>query len=178
MRARFNQSFKLQAVEKALSREDDISLSDIAKTLGIGNSTLSKWIFKSRNQTLESVSDNRISTINGTAFEKRPQDWTDKEKLNMLIRCGSMSEVEINQHCREQGLYAYHIKQWKDELASGVMTNKQTTNAAENRHLKSENKALKKELRRKEKALAEAAALLILQKKVQAIWGSDEDDSQ
>jgi hypothetical protein len=33
-----------------------------------------------------------------------------------------MSEVENKPHCREQGLYAHHIKQWKDELASGVMT--------------------------------------------------------
>jgi len=37
---------------------------------------------------------------------------------------------------------------------------------------------LKKELRRKDKALAETAALLVLQKKVRAIWGNDEDDSQ
>ena len=178
MRARFNQSFKIQAVEKALSREDGISLAEISKSLGVGNSTLSKWICKSRNQTLDRVSNKKLSTVKGMAFERRPQDWTDEEKLNMVIRCGSMSEAEINQHCREQGLYAHHIKQWKDELASGVMTNKQVTNTAENRRLKLENKALKKELNRKEKALAEAAALLILQKKANRLWGYDEDDSQ
>lgn len=44
--------------------------------------------------------------------------------------------------------------------------------------LRNENKALKKELNRKDKALAETAALLVLQKKVNEIWGSDEDDSQ
>ncbi len=178
MRARFNQSFKLQAVEKALSREEGISLADMAKSLSIGQSTLSKWICKSRNQTLDRGSNQNISIVKGMAFEKRPQDWTDKEKLNMVIRCGSMSEVEINQYCREQGLYAHHINQWKDELGGGEMTNKPATNAAENRRLKNENKALKKELQRKEKALAEAAALLILQKKGQAIWGNDEDSSQ
>lgn len=178
MRARFNQSFKLQAVEKALSREEGISLTEMAKSLGVGNSTLGKWIYKSRNQTLDRVSNQSISTVKGMAFEKRPQDWTDEEKLNMVIRCGSMSEVEINQNCREQGLYAHHIKQWKDELANGVMTNKQATNTVENRRLKLENKALKKELNRKEKALAEAAALLILQKKANRLWGYDEDDSQ
>jgi transposase len=36
---------------------------------------------------------------------------------------------------------------------------------------------LEKELRRKDKALAEAAALLVLQKKVQAIWGDADDDT-
>lgn len=149
----------------------------MAKSLGVGNSTLSKWICKSRNQTLDRISNENISTVKGIASERRPQDWTDEEKLNLVIRCGLMSEVEINQHCREQGLYAHHIKQWKDELANGVMTNKQATNTTENRRLKLENKALKKELNRKEKALAEAAALLILQKKANRLWGYDEDDS-
>ena len=178
MRARFNPSFKLQAVEKALSRKEGISLPDMAKSLGVGQSTLSKWICKSRNQTLDRDSNETISTVKGMAIEKRPQDWTDREKLNMVIRCGSMSEVETNQHCREHGIYAHHIKQWQDELGRREMTNKPANDAVENRRLKSENKALKKELQRKEKALAEAAALLLLQKKVQAIWGNDEDNSQ
>jgi transposase len=177
MQARFNQSFKLQAVEKALGREPEISLSGIAKSLGVGRSTLSKWICKSKNQTLDQTSTNAFS-VSGTAFEKRPQDWTDEEKLNLVIHCGSMSDVEINQLCREQGLYAHHIKQWKDELGRGVMTNKKVPNMVENRRLKNENKALKKELIRKDKALAEAAALLLLQKKVQAIWDNVEGSSQ
>ena len=61
MRARFNPSFKLQAVEKALCREEGISLAVIAKSLGVGQSTLSKWICKSRNQTLVRDSDQAIS---------------------------------------------------------------------------------------------------------------------
>jgi transposase len=52
MRAKFNQAFKLQAVEKALSRGEGISLAEMAKSLGVGQSTLSKWICKSRAQTL------------------------------------------------------------------------------------------------------------------------------
>ena len=178
MRATFNQSFKLQAVEKAFNREEGISLRAIARSLGIGNSTLNNWISKSRNQALGEFSDQDISTVNGMPPERRPQDRSIEEKLELVIRCGSMSEVEINQMCREQGLYGHHIKQWKEELGSGSIMSKQTSSAAENRQLKTENKALKKELRRKEKALAEAAALLILQKKANRLWGYDEDDSQ
>ena len=178
MRARFNQSFKLQAVEKALSRSEGINLATIAKSLGVGNSTLSKWIYKARNQTLEDVSNESVYKVSGGVCEKRPQDWTDTEKLNLVIRCGSMTDVEVNQVCREQGVYVHHINQWKAAFSNGTMTNRQDSNIAENRRLKTENKALKKELNRKDKALAEAAALLILQKKVREIWGSDEDNSQ
>lgn len=35
---------------------------------------------------------------------------------------------------------------------------------------------LKKELQRKESALAETAALLVLRKKAEAIWGSSQDE--
>jgi transposase len=37
-------------------------------------------------------------------------------------------------------------------------------------------KQLEKELQKKEKALAEAATLLLLRKKAQAIWGDDEEE--
>ena len=121
MRARFNPSFKLQAVEKALNREAGMSLAEIAKTLGVGHSTLSQWICKSRKQTLVGDSNQTLSAEKGESFEKRPQDWNDKEKLKLVILCGSMSEVEINQVCREQGIYAHHIKQWQDEFGNGCL---------------------------------------------------------
>lgn len=177
MRAKYNQSFKLQAVEKALSRDEGISLRMIARTLGVGNSTLNKWISKSRDQTLSAVSNRDISNATGMPKEKRPVDWSNEERLDLVIRCGSMNDVEINQVCREQGLYAHHLKQWKEEFSQGASMSKQTTEAAENKRLKHENKVLKKELNRKEKALAEAAALLVLQKKANRMWGLDEDDS-
>lgn len=48
-----------------------------------------------------------------------------------------------------------------------------------NRELKEaekKNKQLARELDRKEKALAEAAALLVLRKKAEAIWGEPEEE--
>jgi len=77
MRSKFTQSFKIQAVEKALNRTSDVSLSDIVDVLGVGYSTLTKWITQSRNQEFEPVSDS--STM---ITEKRPQDWSLEEKLN------------------------------------------------------------------------------------------------
>ena len=53
--------------------------------------------------------------------------------------------------------------------------NKNQALQSENKKLKNENKQLALELRRKEKALAEAAALLILKKKADLIWGVDEE---
>lgn len=173
MKAKFNQAFKIQAVEKVLGRPEGVSIAKIADSLGIGNSTLEKWIVKSRNQEFAtSLYDEKMTK------EKRPQDWSLEEKLSLVIACGSLSEEAVSQLCREQGLYSHHIKQWKQEFVSPGKTRNSGRHSNEAKTLKHEVKTLKKELNRKDKALAETAALLVLQKKVSEIWGSDEDSSQ
>ena len=177
MRAKFTQSFKIQAVEKALNRSNTTSLREVAELLGVGLSTLDKWIVKSKNHAFESISNEGAVGMSSTGKEKRPQDWSPEEKLAMVIRCGGLSEEDANKLCREQGLYTHHIQAWKQEFVGGVAASA-PVKKSETKQLRHENKALKKELNRKDKALAETAALLVLQKKVNAIWGSDEDNSQ
>ncbi len=178
MSVKFTQSFKIQAVEKALNRADDVTQEEVATILGVGKSTLSKWIAQSRNNALESnTTDERLAT-NHSSKEKRPQDWNQEERLNIIMECHSLDEKAINEHCRTQGIYPHHLTQWKQAFMSTTPDNKTTHQATEIKQLKTENKALKKELHRKEKALAETAALLVLKKKVQAIWGSNEDSSR
>ncbi len=178
MRARFNQSFKIQAVEKALSRSGVTTLKEVADSLGVGHSTLNRWMVQSRHQEFESFTDTEISSLSLMPKEKRPQDWSLEDKLNLIIACGSLDDEAVNALCREQGVYPHHIKQWKQDFVGGARADAKANAPAEAKSLKHENKALKKELNRKDKALAETAALLVLQKKVQAIWGNDEDSSQ
>lgn len=176
MRARFNQSFKKQAVEKALNRQEGVRIEDIAGTLGVGFSTLQKWIRKSKDQELETVSTGEMYSM---AKEKRPQDWSLAERLEMVIACGGLDDEGISELCRTKGIYPHHVNQWKSDFASGKNAGTGPQKQVDSKKLKSENKALKRELNRKEKALAEAAALLVLQKKVNALWGNDdEEDSQ
>jgi transposase-like protein len=170
MSQKFTLAFKIQAVEKALSRSEGVSILDIAETLGVGYSTLQKWIVQSRNHQLEPAQ--------AMTKEKRPQDWTQEERLNLIIECGSLTEQAISEHCRAQGLYPYHIQQWKDDFSTETSMNTESKKSSETKKLRTEIKELKKDLNRKNKALAETAALLVLQKKVNAIWGSDEDSSQ
>lgn len=175
MRARFTQSFKIQAVEKALSRSGVTTMNDIASSLGIGCSTLNKWIVKARNQEFDSIPPDEISRM---TQDKRPQDWTLEERLNMVVACRSLDGEKLSEYCREQGIYPHHVNQWKLDFVSGNAAKEKVASPSEMKVLKHENKTLKKELNRKDKALAETAALLVLQKKVNAIWGNDEDNSQ
>jgi transposase-like protein len=169
MKKRFSQSFKIQAVEKALNRSNETTQQEIADELGIGLSTLGKWIIKSRNNELEPLSSNTMTQ------DKRPQEFSLEERLELIIRCSSLDEAQVSQLCREEGIFPHHIEQWKADFTKGQRVSK---NPTESKKLKAEIKILKREINRKDKALAETAALLVLQKKVQAIWGSDEDNSQ
>lgn len=171
MRSEFTQSFKIQAVEKALSRPSGVSVRDIARTLEVGYSTLNRWLSASKSYNFEPTGPVETPMKN----EKRPQDWNLEDRLAMVIACAALEGETLNQLCRERGVYPHHINQWKQDFitgGAGQVANKATGNA---RALAVENKTLKSDLRRKEKALAEAAALLILQKKVVDHWGFDGD---
>jgi len=172
MKRFFTQSFKIQAVEKALSRSAGTTLREVAIALNIGESTLNKWITKARNQEFEIVSPKEIDRV---TKEKRPHEWTAEERLKMVGQCASLEDESINVLCREMGIYPHHVEQWKLDFINGIPANNKADTQAEVKTLKHENKTLKKEINRKDRALAETAALLVLQKKVQEIWDRDED---
>ncbi len=115
MSVKYSHAFKIQAVEEALSRPEGIGIKQISKSLGVGYSTLERWIVQSRNQAFESVTD---PTSRPTLTQKRPHDWSREERLNLVITCGSLDETSISALCRKNGLYAHHIKQWKNDLVS------------------------------------------------------------
>ena len=108
---------------------------------------------------------------------KRPQDWSAEEKLQAVIAASSVSEEDLGAFLRRQGLHEAQLTQWRQLVLSGLKkapkrAGKDST--AQGRRVRE----LEQELTRKEKALAEAAALLILKKKVREIWGDEDDNTQ
>jgi len=104
--------------------------------------------------------------------------WTASQKLSVIIETSTLSEQDLNEYCRKKGLYATEIESWKTAFIKSShaqsTVNKEDKNQL--KKLRTDNKSLKKELRRKEKALAEAAALLVLRKKLDALWEESEDE--
>jgi hypothetical protein len=103
-----------------------------------------------------------------------PDGWDNKAKLAAVIETALMNEAERSAWCRERGVYVEHLDAWKVSFeqadAAGTLVSPAML-AAERK----KTRALERELQRKDKALAEVAALLTLSKKAQAIWGTDED---
>ena len=112
------------------------------------------------------------------ASEKDPEGWGATDKFTVVLETAGLNATELSAYCRERGLYPEQVERWRQ--ASQAANEKPVLTLKEQKDLErlrsqdqKEIKRLKQELRRKEKALAEAAALLIASKKIQAFWGED-----
>jgi transposase-like protein len=160
MKSTYSEAFKEQALQKVFQRGNR-SVRAVARELNVNYFTLKGWM----NKILENGS------TDPSVREKRPQDWTLDERLTALQESHGLEGEALNAWCREKGLFVHHLVEWKAGFCNGAEGSDSRASVRELRALKEENQRLSRELTRKEKALAEAAALLVLQKKFQALWG-------
>lgn len=153
MKPKYSQEFREQALQKVLQRGDK-TIECIATELNINIFTLKHWLKTYRPEIMSSPQ-----------VAKRPIDWTPEERLLALMSCHGLKEEAFSAFCRNQGLFPHHLETWKRDFINAPKDSGQS-----DKSLREENKQLKKDLTRKERALAEAAALLVLQKKFQAFW--------
>lgn len=156
MRIRYTEAFIEQALIKVYSRGER-TIQSVAEELNVNCHTVKNWMKRKRADTVGLL----------VAKERRPQDWTTEQQLMALHETHNMTGEALQRWCRENGLFMHHLSSWKTAFCEGT---KVASGMRETRVLKDENEQLKRELIRKERALAEAAALLILQKKFRALW--------
>ncbi len=107
-----------------------------------------------------------------------PGELSSEEKFNIVVETASLNETELSAYCRRRGLFTPVIEAWREtcKQAHASLAPKMKADRAAIRTQKKSIKRLEMELRRKEKALAEAAALLVLQKKVRSLWEDPGDE--
>lgn len=140
----------------------NMSVASVSQSDGISEATLYYW----RNQIKAEG-----KPVPGT--DKTTEEWPAEARLAVIIETATLSETELAEYCRKKGLYAEQIMQWKQAFLQVPSL----SDRAALKQSQKENKQLKRELNRKEKALAEAAAILVLRKRLQDFYGeSSEDD--
>lgn len=161
-KATYSEGFKEQALSKVFSRGDR-TVQAVAEDLNISVHTLKNWMKKPLPE-----STNKIARK-----PKRPGDWSPEERLIALQESHGLSGDSLSAWCRENGVFAHQLAEWKADFCRQAKRPERREDPAELRALKAENQRLERELRRKEKALAEAAALWVLQKKYRALLGEE-----
>ncbi len=155
-------SFKAKMVRR-MSAPNAISASALAAEMGLSQPTLSRW--------LREAGSDKVATM--TTKKKRPRDRSAEERLALLVQTDALSEEDLGVFLRREGLHQAHLDEWR-ALALRALADspkRKPKPSPEARQVQE----LTKELQRKEKALAEAATLLVLKKKAQAIWGDEAD---
>lgn len=160
---RYTAEQKLWAVQQ-LEAPRNCSIMELAKSSGITEVSLRSW---------------RDFAREGGRFmpgENEKGQRSSAEKFRVVLETAPLSEAEVDEYCRVRSILPHELQEWRTacERANGAVARSEA--AVESPTTLDRIKQLQRELRRKDAALAEAAALLVLRKKADAIWGMEEDD--
>jgi len=158
--ARYGQKFKDNAVARLLPPQS-CPVETLSARIGISVGTLERW----RAEALATASGN-----NGGGARR----WTATARLEAVIATAAMDEATRGAWCREQGLYPADLDAWKQDAITGL-GEPHDAETAETKRDRRRIKELERDLNRKDKALAETAALLVLSKKLSAIFHEGAD---
>lgn len=162
--------FKEQALSKARQRGER-TLDEVAKELNMPIGTLKGWL------KTESKRGAQMGTPSKLPESLPARQWSGAERLLALHESHGLSGEALHAWCREKGLYEHQLSAWREAFCNSPepeSAQERRQSKAELKALQSKHEVLQRELRRKERALAEAAALLVLQKKFQALLGDEE----
>ena len=159
--ARYGQAFKDRAVARLLPPENK-ALEEVARTTSISEATLKRWLSAAQ------------------SMPARGRAWTARGRMDAVITTASMSEADKSAWCREHGVYPAELDTWSNNataaLAGPAEAGAVRASPKATRGDKKRIRELERELLRKDRALAETAALLVLSKKVAAIYNPAEEE--
>ncbi len=166
---KYSEAIKASVLTKALAPNAP-GVIELAKEFNIPKATIYTWLINMKNNKKEQT-------------QQRPKDRSPAFKLQAVMDTLGKSEEEQSAYCRARGIYYEHIESWRQQIleslgaaVSTVDKAKEKESKAENQRIQDEIKTLKSDLKRKDKALAEVTALLVLKKKANLLWGESEDD--
>jgi transposase-like protein len=154
------------AVLKRMLAPNNLPVRQLSQEEGISEATLHKWRAQARGKG-QLMPDAAAG----------PGGWASRDKFAAVLETAALNEADLAEYCRQRGVFPEQIKTWRmacEQANDWERTSKARMSQA-TREEKKRIKDLERELARKERALAETAALLVLRKKAAAIWGGDED---
>ena len=148
----YTEAFKSKMVRKMLP-PGAMTAKALARETGVNQTSLSRWLKEAR-------------TIG--VMDKPAKKWTPSEKLRVVIEAGRLDDAALGEFLRGEGLHDAQLNEWRAAAEAGLSPPSRSPKSSDAKRVEE----LEREILRKDKALAEAAALLILQKKVRGLWGA------
>jgi len=156
----YTDTFKARMVRRMLGPKA-MSANALADEVGIAQPTPSRWLRETSTFRAMAKKDKDEPPPADTGAGKRPQDWTAGERLRAVAETLALDGEALGEYLRRNGIHSEQLEQWRADAQAALELPRRRRPAAETKRIKE----LERELRRKDKALAEAAALLVLRKK-------------
>ena len=153
-----------QSVLKKVLLPNGRSIGEVSRETGVNEQTIRNWIKRSKS-----------SILTGETQDSCPRSLTPKEKYQLVVEAAGINDENLGEFLRQRGLHSEHLTIWDQELRDMIDKNN-NEEEKEIKALKKKLKELEKELLRKDKALAETTALLVLKKKLDILLKGNEDD--
>jgi transposase len=169
----YTDTFKARMVRRMLG-PNAVSANTLEAEVGVPQPTLSRWLRETASFQAMKKKSQPPSSAKATPAGRRPQDWTAEEKLRAVAETLDLEGEALGEYLRRNGIHVEQVEQWKGSAKAAM---ERPTAKARSKGESRRIKELERELRMKEKALAETAALLVLRKKVNALWGDADDDT-
>ena len=157
---RHSVEFKEALVAKVLSRGSR-TIAEVCEPLGISTVTASNWV-------------KRCAIIPGMKTSTPVKKWTAEAKLKALHETSSLGETELGTYLRQEGLYSHQLTEWRTDVLKSLDEARGRPQAPRRDERDDRIKELERDLARMEKALAEASARMMLEKKADLFWASRE----
>ena len=164
-RLKYSEGFKKRMVSR-LTGTGATSATSLSREVGVSQNTLSRWL-------REASSIEAMSKKKNTPTPQSPRDWPFEKKLRVVYEALSLSESELGEFLRREGLHEVQLREMQKAVEEALGRKKKASKKDKSQAKMI--KKLEKELVRKEKALAEVTALLVLKKKLDAYFLGDED---
>lgn len=162
----YSEEFRAAMVRR-MSGPGAPSATALSQEVGVSQATLSRWLLV-------------YGGVQGMGRNKKKsgRELTAEEKLKVVLETSSLGEAELGEYLRREGLHSAEVERWRAEATEVLKSEKRGRPKVdpEVQQLRKERKLLKRELQKKDRALAEASALLVMKKKAELIWGASEDD--
>jgi transposase-like protein len=165
---RYSNEFKQRMIQK-LMLPGGPSARALAETSGVSQVTLSRWLRQAASVALVA---NDTDKKPPPREARRPEDWSPDERLRVVRETAGLMGSELGVYLRREGLHEATVTEWREQALAALGGSARARTKEQQRI-----RELERELNRKDKALAETAALLVLAKKVHALWGDEDDDT-
>jgi len=171
----YSEKFKLRMIQR-LSGSSAPSATMLSREVGVPQPTLSLWLRRARRLPPMAKEQNEDAK---PTEPRSPKSWSAEEKYRVVLEAATIADVDLGEFLRRKGLHAAQLEEWRRVAAEGAkaaLTHGRKHGREQAKSDPRRVRELERELRRKEKALAELAALVTLKKKLELIWG-DEGES-